>query len=587
MQQNLFNVLAAQNQLMTNMGLMVLPKDGVFSTHAYSFSGLNEIYESFMLDCAGAAEIPVTKLFGRSPAGMNATGESDLQNYYDSIGQKQEALLRPPLEKLLPVICTSLWGSVPGDLHFKFPSAQSVPMERLAEVSGKKTSSVVEAWNSDLLTKKQSVKELRQMSEETGMYSNISDEDIATIPNKYQSELGGMGESGPEELGPEGETQQLTKEGNPNTDTGVAKPSKPGVLRKMVQELKDTIRNLRASLGNRSEDPAERDKVKRESQGQLEELRKAIRSDMQHLQGDTVTYTKDEPPWEETEHPRDTGGKFTAGNKATSVAMKPLKSTEAIPDYISRLKVPPAWQNIRYNPDPHGDLLVVGVDNKGRTQAIYNERFVATQAQIKYERVKELSRKYRDIKAENDRNRKSEDASTRNRADCMGLIIATGIRPGSTEETGAKVKAYGATTLEGRHVVKEGDNVRLRFVGKKGVQIDLPIEDTGLARMVAKRAKIAGPTGQLFAGVNHKSLREYAKGFDGGRFSPKDFRTYLGTTTAEKCVKAAPVPKTPVEYKRAVRDVAKIVASKLGNTPVVCLQSYINPAIFARWRGIA
>ena len=89
-QQNLFRMLTAQNQLMSNMGMMVIPKDGEFNTHQYSFAGLNDIYESFMLDVSGAAEYPVTKLFGRSPAGLNATGESDLQNYYDSIGQRQE-----------------------------------------------------------------------------------------------------------------------------------------------------------------------------------------------------------------------------------------------------------------------------------------------------------------------------------------------------------------------------------------------------------------------------------------------------------------------------------------------------------------
>ena len=35
------------------------------------------------MDVAGAAsDHPVTKLFGRSPAGLNATGEADMQNYY-------------------------------------------------------------------------------------------------------------------------------------------------------------------------------------------------------------------------------------------------------------------------------------------------------------------------------------------------------------------------------------------------------------------------------------------------------------------------------------------------------------------------
>ncbi|MFP3681974.1 DUF1073 domain-containing protein, partial [Pseudomonas sp. SIMBA_041] len=65
-----------------------------------------------MLDISGASEIPVTRLFGRSPAGMNATGESDLQNYYEVVQQQQESTLGPILDKLLPIICMSEFGAI-------------------------------------------------------------------------------------------------------------------------------------------------------------------------------------------------------------------------------------------------------------------------------------------------------------------------------------------------------------------------------------------------------------------------------------------------------------------------------------------
>jgi len=34
---------------------------------------------------SGAADIPMTRLLGQSPAGMNATGDGDMRNYYDRI----------------------------------------------------------------------------------------------------------------------------------------------------------------------------------------------------------------------------------------------------------------------------------------------------------------------------------------------------------------------------------------------------------------------------------------------------------------------------------------------------------------------
>ena len=45
--------------------------------------------------------IPQTLLFGRSPAGMNATGESDLENWYNFVERIQKLMLKPNLLVLL------------------------------------------------------------------------------------------------------------------------------------------------------------------------------------------------------------------------------------------------------------------------------------------------------------------------------------------------------------------------------------------------------------------------------------------------------------------------------------------------------
>ncbi|WP_223275759.1 anti-CBASS protein Acb1 family protein [Paenibacillus elgii] len=81
--------------------MYLLGKDDNFATHRYSFGGLNDIYESFMLDIAGACRMPVTRLFGQAPAGMNATGESDMENYYETVQKGQETYFAPVIDKLL------------------------------------------------------------------------------------------------------------------------------------------------------------------------------------------------------------------------------------------------------------------------------------------------------------------------------------------------------------------------------------------------------------------------------------------------------------------------------------------------------
>ena len=191
-QKDLYSTLHALNSMMNNQGLQIIGDHDSLEEHQYSFSGISDIYELFMLDVAGAAEIPVTKLFGRSPAGMNATGESDLQNYYDSIQEKQESYLRPVIDKLLPIICMSELGRVPDDLDFNFVSCRR-PSEEEKKNLTKQIGDVVNgAFQSGLISQKTALRELKDSSEITGMWYSITDEDIETA-DSASSPMGELG----------------------------------------------------------------------------------------------------------------------------------------------------------------------------------------------------------------------------------------------------------------------------------------------------------------------------------------------------------------------------------------------------------
>ena len=163
-----------ENRFRTSFGLQLLSAGDTLENHPYAFGGLAEIYEQFMLDMAGASEIPAVKLFGRSPAGLNATGESDLKNYYEYISALQERLLRPALEKLLPVLALSAWGTLPEDTGFVFnPIAAGSPAEN-AELADKLSASVIEAYRAGLLTREEARAELRSRGTPYGVWQNTS-----------------------------------------------------------------------------------------------------------------------------------------------------------------------------------------------------------------------------------------------------------------------------------------------------------------------------------------------------------------------------------------------------------------------------
>ncbi len=83
---------------------LLLDADGEsFERVATSFAGIPELMDRFMMNAASAAEMPVTKLYGRSPAGMNATGESDTRGWYDTVEDAQSDVLQSRHERLLTV----------------------------------------------------------------------------------------------------------------------------------------------------------------------------------------------------------------------------------------------------------------------------------------------------------------------------------------------------------------------------------------------------------------------------------------------------------------------------------------------------
>jgi DNA topoisomerase IB/8-oxo-dGTP pyrophosphatase MutT (NUDIX family) len=304
--------------------------------------------------------------------------------------------------------------------------------------------------------------------------------------------------------------------------------------------------------------------------------------------------------FEESKHPRgqpENAGEFAKGQGGGGGAaqaparpgrgkarpdMVPLDRSKPLPPHLAKLAIPPAWTDVRVTTNPKAALLVSGRDAKGRPTAVYSEAHHAKQAAAKFARIAELTAKFEKIRAQNEQAR--QDPARRNVADALAVVMAMGIRPGSERDTGAEKQAYGATTIEGRHVHVEHGKVSLVFTGKKGVALNLPVDDPTLAKMLVQRKQAAGATGKVFGGISNDDLLAHSHSMDGGGFKSKDFRTHLGTKTAATLVAARPRPTDAKSYRAAVMDVAKHVSAKLGNTPAIALQSYIAPEVFAPWR---
>lgn len=186
-QEALYNTLEGLNMMLNNNGIQILGKDDSYESHQYTFSGLGEVYDRFMMDVSGACGIPVTKLFGRSPAGMNSTGDADMDNYYDTIEQSQESQLRPVLDKLLPIVCMSALGAVPDDLDYIFNPVRRPSNDEKQSLGSQQTAAVVQAYTAGLVSEKIALRELQGSSKLTGMWTNITDEQIEAASDQPEA----------------------------------------------------------------------------------------------------------------------------------------------------------------------------------------------------------------------------------------------------------------------------------------------------------------------------------------------------------------------------------------------------------------
>lgn len=112
-------------------GTLVMDAEENYDQKQLQFGGLVDLLMGFMQLVSGASDIPMTRLLGQSPGGLNASGESDLRNYYDRISSNQELVLQPALQVLDECLIRSALGSRPAEVFYNWRSLwQTTDTER-------------------------------------------------------------------------------------------------------------------------------------------------------------------------------------------------------------------------------------------------------------------------------------------------------------------------------------------------------------------------------------------------------------------------------------------------------------------------
>jgi phage-related protein (TIGR01555 family) len=132
------------DKLRSLLKMLVIDKNDTFTRHGVPLTGVRDIMELLMCEVSSAADMPQTALFGRSPAGQNATGESDEQVWDRDVGSYQTKRLEPRVKDLAIRYMTSN-DSVTGGVELEDWSVEWLPLrepteQEIAETNDKQSS---------------------------------------------------------------------------------------------------------------------------------------------------------------------------------------------------------------------------------------------------------------------------------------------------------------------------------------------------------------------------------------------------------------------------------------------------------------
>lgn len=113
-----------------------------WETRQISWNGMPDMIRTYAAAVAGAFDIPATRFLGKSPDGMNATGQGDEKNYADKIGADQEAKLRPALDRIDPVLLRSAGVTPSPSVNYTFPPLAKMTDSEAADVFYKRMQGV-------------------------------------------------------------------------------------------------------------------------------------------------------------------------------------------------------------------------------------------------------------------------------------------------------------------------------------------------------------------------------------------------------------------------------------------------------------
>ncbi len=265
---------------------------------------------------------------------------------------------------------------------------------------------------------------------------------------------------------------------------------------------------------------------------------------------------------------------------------------EAGLERIRSLAIPPAWSDVHIAPTSKRKLQAWGRDQAGRKQYIYSAEHVERRDRRKWNRVLEYARHLPQLREATSRDLERPSLDRRKvLATVVRLISRAYFRAGS-ERYAVRNRTFGICTLGKRHVEVRGENLVFTYAGKQSKDQRQFVAETPLVEIIEELMELPGERlfryraeeGEL-RDVTAARVNRYLKEILGERYTSKDLRTFGGTVRAATILADIGPAARKRDAHRNVVLCCKLVATDLGNTPSICRQAYIHPAVLEEYEA--
>lgn len=150
------------NMSKNNTGTMLLTDLEQWEQTITPTAGLDKLYAQSMEAIASSARMPINKLFGQTPTGLNNSGEYDIQSFYDTIRGYQDSTIKPLLLHIYNIILNERYADLDISLDYIYNPLKQLNDLEIAQAKNLQADYYTKLISAGIITQSEALNELKK-----------------------------------------------------------------------------------------------------------------------------------------------------------------------------------------------------------------------------------------------------------------------------------------------------------------------------------------------------------------------------------------------------------------------------------------